>query len=835
MAGKKKKKETSGKKSRGFSKDTLALLKGNGLRTEDFLLCASGDMDNEGRYCAAWVAMDAEGLYIATGREAVYRHKSDKRLRTRAELFRLESIPLADIEKLSVERYATTARLVARMRMDGEEAQDESPALQAPPLEKGAIDLDDGEKAPFSKGGSANAQGDSKKDDAAIEQDTPLLRFSIGKAEGFNRLCSLHEAMRKGKDTKAILDEANEALHCPKCGQRFPQAKRADKENVCPHCTPKSSTAKRLFQYFGGYKKQVGVILLLMLALTAFDALMPKIGTEMLFDKVLGGDGGTYDQSQRLIMLAWLVGAVLGLRVLNALSRMGSEYILYGVVDRLVYDIKLKIFAAMQRLSVGFYSAKQTGSLMERVTEDALNIQFFFTDGLPFVFINIFTLIGVLVMMFLMDVKLTLLVMLALPLILLLMALGDRIWRRLHHRVWAGNARITSIVSDNINGQRVIKVFSKEREEAERFGRISGALRDAETSTSSMENTVFPLFTALILSLTTIVLAVGGNAVLKGTLLPGQLIAFTIYMNMLGGPIEFLSWISNWWARCVDSAHRVFEITDTEAEIDEPENPVVLDPFRGAVELLELDFEYEPARPIIKKLSLKVEAGQMLGIVGKTGAGKTTIANLISRLYDAKSGSVRIDGVDVKDMAVSVLRSHIGLVSQDIYLFAGSVMENIRYAKPGADFAEVMAAAKAAAAHDFIMKLPDAYETRVGNGGQNLSGGERQRVSIARAILQNPKILILDEATAAMDTATERSIQESLGKLKAGRTTIAIAHRLSTLRDADFLAVIEGGELKEYGSFDELLKKKGDFFQLYQTQNQAMAAVATIDEAPVGG
>ena len=215
----------------------------------------------------------------------------------------------------------------------------------------------------------------------------------------------------------------------------------------------------------------------------------------------------------------------------------------------------------------------------------------------------------------------------------------------------------------------------------------------------------------------------------------------------------------------------------------------------------------------------------MLGIVGKTGAGKTTIANLIARLYDAKAGNVKIDGIDVRDLKLSELRRNIGLVSQDIYLFIGSIADNIRYAKPDASMSEVIAAAKAASAHDFIMKLPDAYETRVGAGGQKLSGGERQRISIARTIIQNPKILILDEATAAMDTETERNIQHSLTQLKEGRTTIAIAHRLSTLRDADYLAVINEGKITEYGTFGELIRQKGEFYKQYKIQSEALKTI----------
>ena len=296
--------------------------------------------------------------------------------------------------------------------------------------------------------------------------------------------------------------------------------------------------------------------------------------------------------------------------------------------------------------------------------------------------------------------------------------------------------------------------------------------------------------------------------------------------------MQFLAWCANWWSRCADSAQRVFEVCDAQPEITEKEDAFTFEKLRGEIEINELDFEYEPARPVIKKLSLHVKPGQMLGIVGKTGAGKTTIANLIARLYDAKDGSVKIDGVDVRDLKLSELRRNIGLVSQDIYLFMGTIADNIRYARPEATMDEVIAAAKAAYAHDFIMKLPDAYETRVGAGGQKLSGGERQRISIARTIIQNPKILILDEATAAMDTETERNIQNSLAGLKDGRTTIAIAHRLSTLRDADELAVISDGTIVEQGVFRDLLAQKGEFYRQYKIQQEALKAVGIAGDEP---
>jgi ATP-binding cassette subfamily B protein len=287
-------------------------------------------------------------------------------------------------------------------------------------------------------------------------------------------------------------------------------------------------------------------------------------------------------------------------------------------------------------------------------------------------------------------------------------------------------------------------------------------------------------------------------------------------MEMLIEPFDFLSWVSNWWSRCADSAQRVFEICDTDAEIKEKPDAVHFNGLRGEISIRELFFEYEPARPVIKNLNLHIEAGQMLGIVGKTGAGKTTIANLISRLYDAKKGDIRIDGIDVKDLMLSELRHNIGLVSQDIYLFIGTIADNIRYAKPDAGMDEVIAAAKAASAHDFIMKLPDAYETRVGAGGQNLSGGERQRISIARTIIQNPKILILDEATANLDAKTEDGVKKGLALLMADRTVIEIAHKALALQDADHVIFLDEGRVTASGTIAEVEEQNAFFRQLMQ-------------------
>jgi len=777
---KRKGKKGQGKKPKRLPgrlpQEVLTLLEGQGLATGDFVLGVAGDMDNHGNYCAAWLAFDEKGLYIAFGEEKTeIKHAfwkfGKKKPETTYTLGSLQTIPLADIEKLRVERYITTGRLIS------------------------------------TQGG----------------EDIALTRFSIGLCKKFQQLCDCVNAKRDGKDMSPFLADTDETRYCEKCGEKYPDARK-----ICPKCGKQGSTVKRLFGFFGGYKWQIAVILLFLLGMSGLTVILPKLGTQKLFDGILGGAADTLEE--KITALSWLVLSIAGIRVLNILMRMVYEWVTATIMPQVIFDIKKKIFTAMQRLSVGFYSGKQTGQLMERVTRDANNIYWFFLDALPNLILSFAQLGGGLTMMFLLSWKLTLGVLGGAVPVMLSISFFQRIYRRLHHREWASNARLTSMVSDNINGQRVIKAFSQEDKELERFSGVSGGLRDAQMSMARMESGLFPLLSAVVMVLGTAVLLLGGLQVLDGAMTAGGLLTFIVYLALVQSPLDFLSWVFNWWARCKDSAHRVFEIVDAEPDIAELETPVQLERLEGHVELKELEFEYEPARPIIKRMDLKVEPGQMLGIVGKTGAGKTTIANLISRLYDAKAGAILLDGVDVKDLPLALLRKNIGLVSQDIYLFTGSVMDNIRYAKPEAGLPEVMAAAKAAAAHDFIMKLPDAYETRVGNGGQELSGGERQRVSIARAILQNPKILILDEATAAMDTATERSIQESLSQLKAGRTTIAIAHRLSTLRDADVLAVIEDGELKEFGTFAELIKRKGAFFDLYQVQQKALATMGSIEE-----
>ena len=742
------------------------------LDTKNLIFSFKSDMNSDALYSDTYIMFDEKGLYIADFNEEVKsKKKNKKKLEFKPDLLKLTTIPINEIDEICIEKCVATGRLT------------------------------------YKYNGEYYALG----------------CYSIGllsQAECFSKIFNNYKS---GKDYQMYIDTAKKSV-CKKCGKPVPPGRV-----FCKKCTGKSSTVKRLFSFFKEVRGKMIFFIISILISTGISLIIPQFSTQKLYDEVLN-PGNTLGYNELFSALLTLVGTIAGLKIIHWIFTFVYQYIIAGMLPWVVYSIKLKIFTAMQKLSVGFYTHKQTGSLMERVTRDSNNIYWFFVDGFPYVITNAITVVGIFAIMFFTSWKLSLILLISAGAIVFLYPLCEKVFRKLHHKVWVQNSNLTSKVSDNINGHRIIKAFSKEDEEYQNFNKISSRLMTAEIKSSNAEATVFPLLSVLVYALSAIVLGYGGILSVKyNELTIGELLSFVVYLQMLQAPIEFLSWVTNWWARCVDSAQRVFEIMDTEPDIKEPDNPVEIKDFKGEIELNELQFEYEPARPIIKNLSVKINAGEMLGIVGKTGAGKTTISNLIARLYDPKEGSVKIDGVDVKDIPLKQLKDNIGIVSQDIFLFMGTIADNIRYARPDATNEEVIAAAKAASAHSFISKLPDGYETFVGSGGQDLSGGERQRVSIARTIIQNPKILILDEATAAMDTETERNIQNSLSELKSGRTTISIAHRLSTLRDADKLAVIDDGECIEFGTYNELMEKQGEYYRLFKLQEEALKFIG-IDE-----
>ncbi len=642
-------------------------------------------------------------------------------------------------------------------------------------------------------------------------KEYPIARFSIGFSDKFEKFSQRVNQTCKGEPIDDSLLDAIKTF-CPICGELFPDPNRP----VCPKCIDRGSIFKRLLGMFTKFKLEMISIFICISLSGLFGVISPYFGSKILYDDVLIQGGKYYGQIGMIIIL------MLGVQILGMVLESVAGIIMAKVTPKVVHKLRVEIFSSMQNLSLQFFTSKQTGSLMTRVDGDSQNIFWFFVNIVPYGIINVIRIISLVFIMFYLNIPITLIVTTIITIIMIFQGKFFRKQRKLFRKQNIATRAVNAVLSDSMNGQRVVKAFAKEQQEVERYHTRNNELFSVDYSLHKRVANVIPIIQYICKILSIVVYCVGAWLVINGNMAFGALTAFILYMNMIYEPINFFTWVGDRWARCVDAASRMFEIVDSTPTVVEAENPVRIPDMKGNIELKNISFEYEAGRPIIKDVSFTVCGGQMFGIVGKTGAGKSTIINLMARLYDVTNGEILIDGVKLKDIAMSDLRNNIGIVSQETYLFIGSIADNIRYARPDATMEEVIEAAKSANAHEFITKLNDGYNTKIGQGGVALSGGERQRLSIARAIIQKPNILILDEATASMDTRTERKIQVAIDALKQGRTIISIAHRLSTLRDADMLCVIEGGELKEIGTHDELIHKKGKYFELYKLQSEAL-------------
>ena len=614
-----------------------------------------------------------------------------------------------------------------------------------------------------------------------------------------------------------VIDEKDDpaSKQCPKCGLRYPDLNR----RICPHCMEKGKLFRRFSVFLLRYRISILITMLSLAAMTALSILAPYLSSGFFYDEVIYGVGEFAGE----ILL--VLGLIIATRLLKVLVTMVNNYVTSRIAAHMVFDLKKTIFSAIERLSLSFFTGRQTGGLMTQINEDANTIYSFFCDGVPYMLINIVQVIVLSILLFVMQPMLALLSLITVPAFLLFIKWMYRRQRMYHARRFSASKQMNSFLADVFSGMRVVKAFSKEDVEIARFTGRNQNLAAGERKLALFSNYAWPVAHQLLYLGNIVAWAVGGWMIISGTggMTYGTLLTFIAYMNMIYSPLEFFVHFFDMTADCSNALQRLFEIMDAEPDVAEKPDALHPEHLGGSVEFDHVSFSYQKGRKIIDDVSFDVPDGHVLGIVGHTGAGKSTLANLLMRMYDADEGEIRIGGYPVKDLGLSSLYSHIAIVSQETYLFMGTILENIRYARPEATFEEVVDAAKCAGAHDFIMKLPDAYHTRIGFGYQDLSGGERQRVSIARAILKNPKILILDEATAAMDTATERKIQEALAQLIKGKTTIMIAHRLSTLRDADELVVIEHGKVAERGTHKELLQKEnGVYKKLFTLQEEAL-------------
>ena len=623
-------------------------------------------------------------------------------------------------------------------------------------------------------------------------------------AEGIKRLAG-------GEDL--VLPTQLERSRCPRCQRMLPE-----KDGVCPACARKLDTLWRLLAYMAPYRKRV-ILLLLVLVVEALVDLLPPVITRHIIDDVL-------TPADNFGLLVWLVLALLGINVLRWGTWVSRRWLGTTVGFRAIQAMRAQLYRALQYLPLRFFDKRKVGAIISRMSNDSDLVEVYLIFDIPYIISNGLLVVGILGLLFFMNWELTLYVLLPVPPIILGSSL---IWQRMeaYWQRWSAKwSRLSSHLNESIRGIRVVKAFAQERREGERFDRRNTDLRDVSISAERTWVVFFMVTNSFMSCGVFFVWYFGGRMILGEEMTLGALMAFITYVWMLYQPLKWFGDFYGFMMRAYAGAERIFEVIDQRSEPFDNPGAVAMPELEGAVHFRGASFGYDPGKPVLKEVDLEVRPGEMIGLVGKSGAGKSTLIQLICRFYDVTRGRLEIDGVDIRDIRLEDLRGQIGLVAQQSFLFDGTMADNIAYGKPGASFEEILRASRAANAHEFIIRKPDGYDMVVGEQGNRLSGGERQRVAIARAILHNPRILILDEATSSLDTPTEKKIQEAIARLVAGRTTFAIAHRLSTLRSANRLVVVDQGKIVEVGTHEELMERRGFFYNLVTTQQQSSAVMA---------
>ncbi|MBN1515345.1 ABC transporter ATP-binding protein [Candidatus Sumerlaeota bacterium] len=618
-----------------------------------------------------------------------------------------------------------------------------------------------------------------------------LMRISNVRQKDFSEAVRMINTWLKEKEWKPESIDAPNV--CPRCGRPL-----TDEMSVCPRCMDKGKLMLKVLSFLKPYKRDVTMIFILMTTRTGIGLVAPYLSM-ILVDDVI-------KPVQNFHWLPFLVLGMVVCFVAESLFEMLTWKRSAYLGTSAVCDVRGAMFHKLQELSLSFYSRHKAGSLITRVNQDTGQFNRLLVDFVPEGISCILTGIGVLALLLYLSWILTLFMFLPIIGIVIIVRKFFPQFRIYWQRHFEKRSRLSSFVENVVNGVRVVKVFNQERSEKSRFDFHSTAYRDTEYAAELRFATVFPMMHALIMSGMPLVWLIGGWLVFHDKMTLGAIFAFTGYLGMLFRPVIMLTRLAQMVPNTLAAASRVFDIIDSEPEIADAPNAVSMPDIQGKIEFKDVTFGYHVDKPVLHDITSKIEAKEMIGLVGKSGAGKSTFVNLLCRLFETDAGHIFIDGVDIRDIKYEDLRNQIGFVMQETFLLDGTIAENIAYGRPNATIFDIIKASKAANAHDFIMSKPDGYDTELSKGGGNLSSGEKQRLSIARAILCDPKILILDEATASVDLETEKQIQEAIERMVKQRTTIAIAHRLSTLRNASRLIVLDKGKLVEQGTHQELVE-----------------------------